>query len=176
MTTRHIGARRSHADEVSTTPAGDMRGSGRSAGARPTRRRDDDAALGPCPGRPLERSQAEAEVERPDVDLGGGSRRRLEEAACCAQYGPPLLGRSNSRAKASCPALVSISASRIRERRGVSSGKDSSSSATGRPRSGGGRFDSEGGTMISTETLVIRQEPIRGSNTTTAVSRCRRAA
>ena len=62
---------------------------------------------------------------------------------------PAIVGRSNNRSNASAPALVSISASRICSRSGVSSGNDSASSATALPSSGGGRFESDGGTMIS---------------------------
>src|SRR4029078_6762607 len=54
-------------------------------------------------------------------------------------------------------ALVAISASRTRVRSGVSSGNDSSSTTTGRPCSGGGRFVSEGGNMTSIGALYGEQ-------------------
>lgn len=64
-------------------------------------------------------------------------------------------GLTSSRWNASRPALVVINASSTRARIAVSVGNDSASSATGRPLAGGGRFASDGGTMISTASLYV---------------------
>lgn len=60
---------------------------------------------------------------------------------------------ARSRGKALELALVATSASSTRRRIGVSSWRDSVSRSTGGPLCGGGRFVSDGGTMISTTSL-----------------------
>ena len=71
-------------------------------------------------------------MERPGVDVEDRHRGQLEEPRVPSDLGARV-GRTCSRSNASGRALVSTSASRDRRRVGRSSGKDSSSSATGGP-------------------------------------------
>ena len=138
-----------HVDE----PRADVQAIRRDPVARPERAPqrggDDHAAIGlgarrarTASARRGRRGAARCRPRAPGAPAARGSQVLRATSAA-------LEGRVCSRRNASGRALVATSASRIRFRVSVRSGKDSSPSTTGRPSSSGGAFVSDGGRTIS---------------------------